>query len=76
MKTGDLKTHAFNKTGLFRGVSQLLLSMIEGQTCTSTPLPTLPRILQHKKGVGIHLKIPRELSCSSNSFPHQSLSLS
>ena len=28
MKIGDWKTHAFNKTGLFRGVSQLLLSMI------------------------------------------------
>ena len=27
-KIGDWKTHAFNKTGLFRGVSQLLLSMI------------------------------------------------
>ena len=28
MKIGDWKTHAFNETGLFRGVSQLLLSMI------------------------------------------------
>jgi len=29
VKTGDWKTHAFNETGLFQGVSQLLLSMIE-----------------------------------------------
>ena len=28
VKIGDWKTHAFNETGLFRGVSQLLLSMI------------------------------------------------
>jgi len=28
VKIGDWKTQAFNKTGLFRGVSQLLLSMI------------------------------------------------
>ena len=31
MKIGDYKTPAFNETGLFRGVSQLLLSMIAGQ---------------------------------------------
>ena len=32
VKFRDWKTHAFNETGLFRGVSQLLLSMIVGAT--------------------------------------------
>ena len=34
VKIGDSKTHAFNETGLFRGVSRLLLSMI-ARLCVS-----------------------------------------
>ena len=39
VKIWDWKTHAFNKRGLFRGVSQLLLSMIVGmffEFCTQS----------------------------------------
>ena len=47
VKIEDWKTHSFNETGLFRGVSRLLLSMIVGQTTRNLR----SRTREHKRGI-------------------------
>ena len=53
-KIWDWKTHAFNETGLFRGVSQLLLSMIV-EARGSDPRPALSSLHKYIYYRGFHL---------------------
>ena len=57
VKIWDWKTHAFNETGLFRGVSQLLLSMIVaflGHTDSALPAHLFSS-LSHEKSSNIQV---------------------
>ena len=45
VKIGNWKTHAFNEMGLFRGLSQLLLSMIVGKLRSSSLILILMKVI-------------------------------